>query len=108
MVGDARIVQGGSDPGYNSVDRDGDGDSESCDSRLDDLERRLTTLEHILRSMYEQRRSIRKRSKFEYIEFWLSTTVRQSTCARRRDEGGCSGVGGGGSRGMIEDVDVSG
>jgi hypothetical protein len=53
-----------------------EGDGEDTHRVLDNIEKRLTALERILWAMYQHRQSIRKRrTTFDYIESWLSTTV---------------------------------
>jgi hypothetical protein len=51
------------------------------------LERRLIKLERIVYVMCRDRKSdLKRRTMFDYIEFWLSTTVHQTTCTRGEEK----------------------
>jgi hypothetical protein len=69
---------------------DSEGDSEDTQCVLDNIEERLSALERVLWAMCQQRQSAqtmrKKKTTFDYIEFWLSTTVHQSNCMPSRED----------------------
>ena len=56
---------------------DSEGYSEDTQCVLDRIERRLGRLERVLLALCQHRQSVHKKrtTTFDYIEFWLSTTV---------------------------------
>jgi hypothetical protein len=69
------------------LNEDNESDSEHTRCVLDSIERRLNTLERTLYAMCRDRQSDQKRrTTFEYIESWLSTTVHQTTRMRGEEK----------------------
>ena len=84
------MAQNHVEPGRSCLGTDSVCDSEDTQCILDRIERRLSALERVLWALCQQRQysqSIRKRrTTFDYVEFWLSTTVHQTTCTLEEEK----------------------
>jgi hypothetical protein len=87
MLKNVQVAQNHVQPESLCLSEDNERDSEDAHCVLHSIERRITTLERIVYVMCGDRRSDQKRrTKFEYIEFWLSTTVHQTTRTRGEEK----------------------
>jgi hypothetical protein len=86
VLKNVQMAQNHVQPESHCFSEDNESDSEDARCALDSIEKRLTTLERIVYVMCRDRQSdLKRRTMFDYIEFWLSTTVHQNTCTPREE-----------------------